>query len=125
MILGTGIDVIAIDRIARLYQRHGERCLKHLLTPTEQALLHSRGAPLPMLAGRFAAKEAVMKALGTGWTSGINFTLIEILNNARGAPYVQLHGAAAERMAELGGQRWHVSISHCRDVAVAHAVLEN
>lgn len=125
MILGTGIDVVAIDRIQTMYDRHGDRLLRHLLTPIERDALGSLGAPVPRIAGRFAAKEAIMKALGTGWGQGVNFTQIEIVNAASGAPNVRLKGSAAERCRQLGGRRWHVSISHCREVAVAQAVLED
>ncbi|NUP98869.1 MAG: holo-ACP synthase [Armatimonadetes bacterium] len=124
MIVGTGIDIVAVDRIRRLYERHGQRALRHLLTPTEQQTLAAGGDPAARLAGRFAAKEAVMKALGTGWGEGVNFTQIEIVNDSRGAPQVRLSGNAAVHCAASGGRRWHLSISHCRDMAVAQAILE-
>ncbi|MCC7494750.1 MAG: holo-ACP synthase [Fimbriimonadaceae bacterium] len=123
-IVGSGIDIVAIDRIASLYQRHGERFLARLLTPTERAAVAALAHPEARLAGRFAAKEAVMKALGTGWGGGVNFTDIEIVNDSAGVPRVTLSGGAAARCAQLGGRRWHLSISHCRDTAVAQALLE-
>ncbi len=125
MIVGTGIDVVEIDRIDRLYTRYGERALRHLLTPAEREKVTASADPVARLAGRFAAKEAVMKALGTGARQGVNFTNIEIVNEPGGRPTVRLYGAAAERSGALGGRIWHVSISHGRLVAVAHAVLES
>ncbi len=124
MILGCGIDIVAVDRIRRLYERHGERFLRHLLTADERLAALSLTNPVPRLAGRFAAKEAVMKALGTGWTGGVNFVQIEVVNTPVGAPGVRLSGTAQQRYEELGGRRWHLSISHERDMAVAQAILE-
>lgn len=124
MILGSGIDIVAIDRIARMFERHGDRFLRRLLTPEEQTAALALANPIPRLAGRFAAKEAVMKALGTGWGAGVNFTQIEVVNDSTGAPTVRLHGAALQRCEAMGGRRWHVSISHEREVAVAQAILE-
>jgi len=125
MIVGTGIDIVAVERIARLYERHGERVYRHLLTAAETEVILGLGQPVTRLAGRFAAKEAVLKALGTGWARGIGFTQIEILNDEAGAPHVTLSGRAAERCTELGGRIWHLSISHERDTAVAMAILES
>jgi holo-[acyl-carrier protein] synthase len=125
MIVGTGIDIVAIERVARLHQRHGERALRLLLSERERQAAAAWSHPAPRLAGRFAAKEAVMKALGTGWTGGVTFTQIEILNSPGGQPQVQLSGAAAARCEALGGRVWHLSISHERDHAVAQAILES
>jgi holo-[acyl-carrier protein] synthase len=105
MIVGAGIDIIAVERIARLLDRHGARALRHLLSPAEQAALAGVRHPAPRVAGRFAAKEAVMKALGTGWAQGVQFTQIEILNEASGQPMVHLTGAAAARCEALGGRQ--------------------
>ncbi len=124
MIIAIGVDIVGLDRIAALYRRHGERFMRHVLTPAERMAALALTDPVPRLAGRFAAKEAVMKALGTGWGAGVNFTSIEVVNDAGGAPIVSLTGAAAERCRMLGGTRWHLSISHCRDYAVAQVVLE-
>ncbi len=124
MILGSGIDIVAIARIERMFERYGERFLRRLLTPAEQAAALRLANPIPRLAGRFAAKEAVMKALGTGWGAGVNFTQIEVVNDDTGAPTVRLHGAARRRCEALGGRRWHLSISHEREMAVAQAILE-
>ncbi|MBI2298895.1 MAG: holo-ACP synthase [Armatimonadetes bacterium] len=124
MIVGLGVDIVSIERIARMYRRHGERCFRHLLTPAETAAMPAGPRAVQRLAGRFAAKEAVMKALGTGVSAGVTFTQIEILNDPAGAPRLTLHGAAAERSRALGGSRWHVSISHSDEFAVAEAILE-
>lgn len=124
MIVGLGVDIVSIERIGRLYRRHGERCFRHILTPAEAAAMPAGPRAVQRLAGRFAAKEAVMKALGTGLGGGVNCTQIEILNDPSGAPRLTLHGAAAARSLALGGTRWHLSISHCDDYAVAEAILE-
>jgi len=124
MILGSGIDIVATDRIAQMFERHGDRFLRRLLTQTELEAALKLANPIPRLAGRFAAKEAVMKALGTGWGAGVNFTQIEVVNDDTGAPTVRLHGAALRRCESMGGQRWHLSISHEREMAVAQAILE-
>ena len=124
MILGSGIDIVAIPRIKRLYERHGDRFLRRLLTPVEQAAVSQMANPLPRLAGRFAAKEAVMKALRTGWGAGVNFTQIEVVNDSTGAPTVRLTGAALARCEAMGGRHWHISISHEQEMAVAQAILE-
>lgn len=124
MILGTGLDIVEIDRIARLFERHGDRAVRLLLTAEEARRVPDGAGRAAHLAGRFAAKEAVMKALGTGWAGGVSFRQITITNDAAGRPTVALSGAAASRCQALGGHTWHVSISHGRDYAVAHAILE-
>jgi holo-[acyl-carrier protein] synthase len=124
MIVGSGIDIVSLARIGSLYQRHGARFLDKFLTAREMAAVAALAHPVPRLAGRFAAKEAVMKALGTGWAHGVHFRQIEVLSAPSGQPTVMLSGAAAERCAALGGRVWHLSISHEQMMAVALAILE-
>lgn len=124
MIIAVGLDIVALDRIDRLWTRYGARLVGRLLTPAELAAIEASGDPVARLAGRWAAKEAVLKALGTGWAEGLALGQIEVLNDAAGAPRLTLHRAAAARAAALGGQRWHLSISHERAMAVAVAILE-
>jgi holo-[acyl-carrier protein] synthase len=123
MILTTGVDLIELDRIRRLAGRYGERALNRVYTPAE--LAHCRGR-VPELAARFAAKEAVAKALGVGLRilarDGINWHDIETLPDPKGKPVVHLHGRAAARAAELGLTTWSISLSHGRDVALAFVV---
>lgn len=122
-ILGIGIDVVDLKRIERMHERHGEVFVSRFCCPGE--CQRRRGhAMIEHLGGLFAAKEAVMKALGTGWAEGLGFRQIQVVRNAAGAPTVELHGRAAERSAALGVGSIHLSITHERSFAAAVAVLE-
>jgi holo-[acyl-carrier protein] synthase len=123
-ILGLGVDIVELARIERLYERHGEAFLRRFCRPGEWQ--ERRGAAFVQhLGGLFAAKEATLKALGTGWAQGLGLRQIEVVRDAGGAPGVRLHEAAAERAEKMGAGRVHVSISHERTHAVAVAVLES
>jgi len=125
MIIGTGIDLCGVGRIRQMIADHGDRFLARTYTEAEVAYARRRKKGFEeTLAGRFAAKEAVMKALGTGWREGVTFPGIEILNEPAGRPYVVLHGGAAEKAAELGITAWHLSITHTADSAAASAIAE-
>lgn len=121
--LSTGVDLVELDRVRRLVERYGDRVLQRVYTPAE--VEYSRGR-VPELAVRFAAKEAVAKALGVGLRimaqDGINFYDVETLPDERGKPLVHLHGRAAERARALNLSRWSISLSHGRDVAIAFVV---
>lgn len=122
MMLRTGVDLIEIARVAAAVERHGERFLARVFTPAEVALCHGRAESL---AGRFAAKEAVAKALGTGiWREGILWADIELLRGPDGDPVLHLHGGAARAAAALGITQWSLSLSHNRTQAVAFAVAQ-
>lgn len=122
-ILGIGIDLVDLDRMARLLDRHGEAAVARICRPGEARPL--TGAPrVAHLAGLFAAKEAAMKALGTGWALGVTFRQIEIVRGTGGVPRLELHGAAAERAAALGVGSIHLSITHDARTAAAVVVLE-
>ena len=123
-VVGTGIDIIEVARIGRAAERHGTRFLRRLFTAAETDYCCSQGAPSQHLAGRFAAKEAVLKALGTGWAGGIRWRDIEVTNGPSGAPNVRLHGSAARRAEELGIDEIFISIAHTAQHAVAHAVAQ-
>lgn len=111
----VGVDIIEIERIEAVLRRHSQRFLQRVYTPAEQAYCRGR---VPELAVRFAAKEAVSKALGTGMR-GIAWREMEILCDERGKPLVRLHGRARARAEELGLSEFVVSLSHSRDYAVA------
>ena len=114
----AGIDIIEIPRIARIVERYGDRFLQRVYTQPEQALY---GGRVPELAARFAAKEAISKALGTGiW--GIRWREMEVLPDKRGKPLVYLHGAAAARARALNLRHFEISLSHSREFAVAVVV---
>jgi phosphopantetheine--protein transferase-like protein len=121
--LAVGVDLIAVPRVERALERHGERFLRRVFTPAE--VIYSRGRA-PELAARFAAKEAVSKALGVGMRilapDGVEWHEVEVLGDWRGRPEVYLHGRAAERAAQLGLTQWAVSLSHEREYAVAFVV---
>ena len=114
----VGIDTVEIPRVQRVLDRHGERFLKRVYTPTEVAFCRGRVAEL---AARFAAKEAVMKALGTG-VRGIAWREIEVLPDRRGKPLVYLYGGAKARAEEMGLQGLDISLSHERQYAIASVV---
>jgi holo-[acyl-carrier protein] synthase len=122
-ILGHGIDIVETDRIRQLLDNHGERFLDRCYTSREQAYCGLNPKRyVEHLAGRFAAKEAVLKVLGTGWRGGIAWTDIEILPEPSGQPKVTLTGECARIAKELGISRWHVSISHIQTHATASAI---
>jgi holo-[acyl-carrier protein] synthase len=123
MILSTGVDLIELDRIQRLEKRYGDRALGRIYTSAELAHCRRR---VPELAARFAAKEAVAKALGVGVRmmaqNGVHWHDIETLPDVNGKPILHLYGRAGARAAELGLTEWSISLSHGRDVAVAFVV---
>ena len=123
--LTTGIDLIEIARVERILARYEDRFLERVFTPAE--VLYCRGR-LPELAARFAAKEAVSKALGVGVRmmarDGIDWRDAEIVGDMRGKPLIRLHGRAAERAEELGLTEWAVSLSHTRKHAIAFVVAQ-
>ena len=122
-ILGHGIDIVETSRIARMLEEHGERFLTRVFTPLEQQYAAQNGKrKVERLAGRFAAKEAVLKVLGTGWRGGIAWTDIEIRPEPSGQPIVVLSGECERIATSIGIVRWHVSISHIETHATASAI---
>jgi len=123
--LTVGIDLIEVTRVERVLARYGDRFLERVFTPAE--ILYCRARP-PELAARFAAKEAVAKALGVGVRmiarDGINWRDVEVIGDMRGKPLVRLYGRAAERAEELGLTEWAVSLSHTREHAIAFVVAQ-
>jgi holo-[acyl-carrier protein] synthase len=125
LILGTGLDLVEVARIAALAEKHGDRFLKRVFTAAEIEYSMPRAARYQHLAGRFAAKEAVFKALGTGWGQGVGWKLVEVVPDEGGRPEVRLSGAAADRLGSMGGRRVHLSITHTDGLAAASAVVED
>jgi holo-[acyl-carrier protein] synthase len=123
-ILGLGTDIVECLRIAQMIERHGELFISRVYTDHEIEYCSARKAATQHYAGRWAAKEAVLKALGTGWVRGISWRDIEIRNDRHGAPLVVLRGGAREVFDQAGMERIHITISHCRCHAVAHAIAE-
>lgn len=123
MIVGVGIDVVDTSRMQALIERHGERFEKRVFTPSEISYCRGKKHPFLHYSARFAAKEAAVKALGTGFGQGIRLTDISIENDGN-APRILLRNRAQEIADELGVSRFHVSLSHERSAAVALVVLE-
>lgn len=124
MIVGVGVDIIEIERIEQAITRHGDRFLRRMFTPAEQAYCQSGGEQRARrLAARFAAKEAALKALGLGLRE-VRWTDVEVVRAESGAPSLHLHGRLAEIARERGVTRLHLSISHSRDYAIAQVVAE-
>jgi holo-[acyl-carrier protein] synthase len=124
MIKGIGVDTIEIDRIARVYARYNERFLNRIFAPEERTYALRYKDPVPRLAARFAAKEACMKALGTGWNSGVRWRDIVVVNDKSGKPELTLHGNAKMFFEKLTADRIHVSITHDRQHATAVVIFE-
>jgi holo-[acyl-carrier protein] synthase len=124
MILGTGIDIIEVSRIRASYEKFGERFLKRILRPDEIAYCLSHRLPAPFLAARFAAKEAISKAFGTGIGKYLGWQDLEVGRKPSGEPFVILHGGGQELLEQRGGIKVHLSLSHTENYATAVAILE-
>jgi holo-[acyl-carrier protein] synthase len=124
VIVGLGIDLLEIARMKRALGRSGDRFLHRVFTGDERAACEAAGGGAARWAARFAAKEAVLKALGTGWSGGVGWRQVEILTAPGGAPSVQFSGRAREVARDLGADVCHVSLSHEKRHAAAVAVLE-
>ncbi len=121
MITGIGVDIIEIDRIRASVEQHGERFLTKLFTPAEIAYCSSKQNMHQHFAGRFAAKEALSKALATGWTGSFRWKDVEIINEVSGRPRISLHGSLS---TVLSPSAIHVSFSHSLTHVVAFVVIE-
>jgi holo-[acyl-carrier protein] synthase len=124
MILGTGIDIIEVARIKASYEKFGDRFLKRILGPGEIAYCLSHQQPAPFLAARFAAKEAISKAFGTGIGKHLSWQDVEVGRRDSGEPFVILHAGASKLLQQRGGRTVHLSLSHTEFYAAAVAILE-
>jgi holo-[acyl-carrier protein] synthase len=124
VILGSGIDLIEVERIENARQKHGERFLNRILLPAEASYCLSYKFPGPHLAARFAAKEAIAKAFGTGIGAQLGWLDMEIARKETGEPFVILHGKALELLAKRGARCVHITLSHTQKHATALAILE-
>lgn len=118
------MDLARIERFRRLLKEHKEGVLERLFTPGEKAYALKKADPAPFLAARFAAKEAFLKALGTGLRHGVSWREIEVVKDQAGKPMLELRGKTAQIFSERGGGSLHLSLSHDGDYAVASVVLE-
>src|SRR6266478_708503 len=125
MIVGTGIDIAEVPRIAQALARHGDRFLRRVFTEGEIRYCDSKANRVERYAARFAAKEAAMKALGTGWSRGVRWRDIEVVRQPGGRPTIKFHGRAAGFAARLGTKNIALSLSHTAEQAIAQVILEN
>lgn len=121
-VVGHGVDLVEVARIGAMLDEHGQRFLDRCFTPAEQAYKADTRRRVEHLAARFAAKEAVLKALGTGLTGGIAWTDIEVVAEPNGSPRIALRGAAAAAASVLGVKSWLVSLSHTDAHAMASVI---
>jgi holo-[acyl-carrier protein] synthase len=121
-ILGIGTDIVECLRIAQIIERHGELFINRVYTDHEIRYCRSRKAVTQHFAGRWAAKEAVLKAMGTGWRRGISWRDVEVRNVPSGKPVISLRGGARSVVEQSGIREMLISISHCRSHATAYAV---
>ena len=124
MILGIGIDIIEVARIAASYEKFGERFVNRILLPDEIAYCLSHKNPAPFLAARFAAKEAISKAFGTGIGAALGWHDMEIRRKESGEPFVVLHGKGRDLFEARGAKSLHISLTHTENYAAVTAILE-
>lgn len=125
MIVGTGIDISEVARIAASISRYGDRFLHRVFTPAEIAYCNAKKNAAERFAARFAAKEAALKALGTGLRHGITWQDVEVLRMPGSRPGIRFSGRAAEFARQLGAERVSLSITHTNDTAMAMVILES
>jgi holo-[acyl-carrier protein] synthase len=125
MIVGTGIDIAEVPRIRQSIDRFGERFLNRIYTVGERRYCDSKANRVERYAARFAAKEAAMKALGTGWNHGVRWQDYEVVRMPGGRPTMVFHGKANEFAARLGVKNAALSISHTAEQAIAQVILES
>jgi holo-[acyl-carrier protein] synthase len=121
-IIGLGLDATEIDRVAQAIDRYGERFMRRVFTDGEMAYCRAKRDAAPSFAARFAAKEAAMKALGTGVSRGVFWRGIEVIRRG-GPPQLRFHGGAADRFTSLGATRSLLTLTHSQTLAIAHVIL--
>ena len=125
MIIGLGVDIAEVERIRSAIERHGQPFLRRVFTPAEISYCEGYKNKFERYAGRFAAKEAAMKALGTGWRRGVRWVDFEVVRESTGRPTIALAGEAAKIAATLGVGRISLSITHTSSEALAQVIFEN
>ena len=124
-IVGTGIDITEVARVGAAIERFGERFLRRIFTADEIRYCQSKKNKVERFAARFAAKEAALKAIGTGWRRGVAWTEVEVRREPGGRPTIHFHGVAAEFAKKLGVKRAALSITHTEETAMAQVILED
>jgi holo-[acyl-carrier protein] synthase len=125
VIIGTGVDLTEVPRIRQSIERFGDRFLNRIYTERELAYVARKGGKFERYAARFAAKEAGMKAIGTGWRGGIRWQDFEVTNLPSGKPTLTFHGVAAALAARMGVRNIALSLTHTAETAMAFVILEN
>ena len=125
MIVGTGIDLAEVPRIRASIERFGARFVDRIFTVAEIAYVERKANRYERYAARFAAKEAGMKAIGTGWKRGVTWHDFEVANLPTGKPTLRLHGVAGEIAAKLGVRHVSLSLTHTAELGMAHVILED
>jgi holo-[acyl-carrier protein] synthase len=125
MIVGTGVDLAEVRRIKASIERFGARFIGRIYTPAEIAYVESKANKYERYAARFAAKEAGMKAIGTGWRHGVTWKDFEVTNLPSGKPTLQFHGVAAQIADRLGVRNVALSLTHTSEMGMAHVILES
>src|ERR1019366_3515103 len=125
MIVGTGVDLAEVPRIRAAIERHGRRFIERIYTPAEIAYVERKANRYERFAARFAAKEAGMKAIGTGWRRGVRWQDFEVANLPSGKPTLRLHGVAARVADKLGVRNVSLSLTHTAGLGMAHVILED
>lgn len=121
-LVGVGTDIVEIERVEQMLEKHGDFYRRRVFTPNEEEYCSKGRKSAERYAARWAVKEAVMKALGTGWTKEVNWTEIETTHDAAGKPVLTLLGSAKAYAETLGISEWQITLSHCDRYAVAFAV---
>jgi holo-[acyl-carrier protein] synthase len=124
LIVGTGVDLAEVSRIRASIERFGDRFRNRIFTPSEIAYVERKANKFERYAGRFAAKEAGMKAIGTGWKRGVTWHDFEVINLPSGRPTLRLSGVAADVAKQLGVTAIQLSITHTSELGMAHVILE-
>ena len=125
MIIGTGVDLVEIERVKQLLDRYGDHFRRRVYTPGEVKYCETFRYKAERYAARFAAKEAAFKALGTGWRKGVRWIDVEVIRRPGGRPSLQLYGRASDMAAELCVDRIALSLSHVNNYAVAQVIFES
>ncbi len=124
MIIGTGVDIAEVPRVRESIERFGARCLRRIFTEGEIQYCEGKARRFESYAARFAAKEAGMKAIGTGWRHGVRWQDFEVANLRSGKPTLRFHGVAAQFAEKLGVRNVSLSITHTAELGMAHVILE-
>jgi holo-[acyl-carrier protein] synthase len=125
MIVGTGVDLAEVPRIRASIERFGRKFIDRIYTAAEIAYVERKANKFERYAARFAAKEAGMKAIGTGWRHGVRWQDFEVANLPSGKPTLRLHGVAAKVAEQLGVRNVSLSLTHTAELGMAHVILEN